>query len=185
MVCPELSPYCKDQGDWKSESARLGDEKAVQLFGLLQALWLHRPLVFGIHMAFASETKDEIITIIKQAAGKHRNLWFREIRLLSLLSIKYVIWKKIIAQFFSHVFLHKHWVSNLILIYTPARAPHNLEIYKLPKGYIINMTKGADCKLHTRHRLYNFMFSFHSSAEGVGCINIQAEETEMESYLLF
>lgn len=30
--------------------------------------------VFGIHMTFASKTKNEIITIIKQAAGKHRSL---------------------------------------------------------------------------------------------------------------
>lgn len=28
--------------------------------------------VFGIHMTFASGTKDEIITIIKLTAGKHR-----------------------------------------------------------------------------------------------------------------
>lgn len=60
---------------------------------------LYRPSVFGIHISFASKTKDKIITIIKQAAGKHRSLWFREIRLPNLLSLKYVIWKKIIAVF--------------------------------------------------------------------------------------
>lgn len=160
MVCPELFSYCQERWDWKSECAWVGDEKAIRLLLLLRALWLCRPSVFGIHMTFASETKDEIITIIKQAAGKHRSLWFREIRLPSLLSLKYVIRNKIIAQFFSHVFLRKHRVSNLILIYTPAQALHTLEISKMPKGYIINMTKAADCKLHTRHRLYNFMFSF-------------------------
>ena len=68
--------------------------------------------MFVIHMTFASETKDEIVAIIKQAAGKHRNLWFREIKLPSLLSLKYVIWKKITAQFFRHVFLHKHSVQS-------------------------------------------------------------------------
>lgn len=52
---------------------------------------LYRPLVFGIHISFASKTKDKIITIIKQAAGKHRSLLFREIRLPSLLSLKYVL----------------------------------------------------------------------------------------------
>lgn len=76
-------------------------------------------------------------------------------------------------------FSHKHSVFNLILIYTPAQALHCLEMYKMPEGYIINMTKAGDYKLHTRHRLL-----FHSSAEVVDWINIQAEEAEVENYLL-
>jgi len=74
MVCPELSPYYRDQWGWKSECEQLGNEKAVRVFLLLQALTLCGPSMFVIHMTFASETKDEIVAIIKQAAGKHRNL---------------------------------------------------------------------------------------------------------------
>lgn len=160
MAYPELSPCGRDQWDWKSEYAQLGDEKSVQVFLLLWALWLCRPLVPGIHMAFANETQDEIITLTKQAAGKYSSLWFRESRLQSLLSFKYVIWKKIIAQFFSCVFLCKHRVSDFILVYTPTWALCSLEVCKMPKGYIISMTKEADCKLRSRHWLYNFILSF-------------------------
>lgn len=125
-----------------------------------------RPSLSGIHMTFASETKDEIVTIINQAAGKHRSLWFREIRLPSLLSLKYVIWKRIIASYSVMCFS----INTGCLISSSFAHPHghcNLDIYKMPKGRIINMTKAAAYKLHPRHRLHNFSFSQFSWSGGL------------------
>lgn len=75
-------------------------------------------------------------------------------------------------------------MSNLTLIYTPAWALHNLEIYEMPKGYIINMTKALTITYIQGTDYITLYLVFHSSAEVVSYTNIEVEETE-ESYLLF
>jgi len=70
MAFPELSPVVETHGIGKVSVLGWGMKKL--LASSCTSKCFDCAQVFGIHMTFASGTKDEIITIIKLTAGKHR-----------------------------------------------------------------------------------------------------------------
>lgn len=127
--------------------------------------------VFGTH-DICQKNKGWNDIYYKTSSRQIRILGIREIKLPSLPSPRYKNWEEC-SDF---QFLCKHRVSDLIFIYTPAQVLPNLEIYKMPKGYIIDMIKAADYKPYTSHWLYNLMFSFSQLSWSGGLYKYSSRE---------